>query len=105
MILCSLSKRTRKRPSGKISSIRPSKVMRSSLAIRSGSLEIDRRFLATLVGFDLVADALVLRERAHAGAFYGADMNKAVLPAVVRRDEAEALVIIEEFYGAYWHGC
>jgi hypothetical protein len=71
----------------------------------SGRLKVYGGLLAATIGFDLVAEPLVLVERGHAGAFDGADMDKAVAAAVFRRNEAIALVGVEEFDGADWHEC
>jgi len=70
---------------------------------QSGRSEIDGRSLAIAAGFDFVAQALVTLERRHAGSLDGRDVHEAVGAAVVRLNEAIALVGIEEFHGAYWH--
>jgi len=46
---------------------------------------------------ELVADSLAVADRS---ALNGRDVNEDVLTAVVRRDEAEALVLIEKLYSA-----
>lgn len=69
----------------------------------SGGFEIDGGLLAALVGLDLVTDALVLPQRRHAGALHGADVDEAVIAAVIGLDEPITLVGIEEFYGANRH--
>ena len=66
-------------------------------------LQVAGAGLAAIVGFELVADALVLIERAHAGLFDRADVYEGIAPAAFRLDEAIALVDIEEFHGAERH--
>src|SRR3546814_9616946 len=75
------------------------------VAIGSGRLQVDRRGLTSAVGFELVGDALVLIERAHPGALDRRDMHEGVRPARFGRDEAVALVGVEEFYSSGGHGC
>src|ERR1700687_485207 len=70
---------------------------------RSGILQIGSRLLAAL-GHDFIGEALALVERAHAGAFHRADMNKHVARAVARRDESESLLGVEELDSAGGHG-
>src|SRR5436305_754541 len=70
----------------------------------SGRLEIDRAGLAAAVRLELVGDALVAIEGAHSGALDGADVHERVGPAALGRDEAVALVGVEEFHGAGNHG-
>src|SRR6185436_4494421 len=70
----------------------------------SGAGEVAGAGLAAIVGLELVADALVLIERAHPGPFDRADVDEGVVAAAFRRDEAVALVGIEEFHGADRHG-
>ena len=62
----------------------------------SGGLEVDGAGLAATVLLQLVADALLLVERGHAGLFDGADVDEGVVAAVFRLDEAVALVEIEK---------
>src|SRR5438309_11936856 len=69
----------------------------------SGRLEIDRAGLAAAVGLELVRNALVAIERAHAGLLDGGDVDERVGPAALGRDEAIALVGVEEFDGAGDH--
>src|SRR5688572_8871766 len=102
MILCSLSRVTPKRPSGRISWISPSIVSTSSFAM-SGGLEVDGRGLAVGALLEVVADALVLVEAGQAGGFDRADMDEGVRAAAVVGDEAVAAVVIEEFDGADSH--
>src|SRR6478735_4258143 len=70
---------------------------------RSGVLQVDGAGLAALVLLEIVGHALLLIERAHAGLLDRADVNEGVVAAALGRDEAEALVGIEEFYGADRH--
>jgi hypothetical protein len=65
--------------------------------------EIDGGLLAATIGLDLVAQPLVLLKRHHAGALHGADVDEAVIAAIVGLDETKALVGIEEFNGANRH--
>src|ERR1700712_344953 len=104
MMLCSFSSMTRKRPSGRISSIRPSRVISSSLAIGSGRLEVHGGLLAAAIHFQLVGNALVLVEGAHARCFDGGDVDERVARTVFVGNEAVALVDVEEFDAADWHG-
>jgi len=69
----------------------------------SGGLEIDRGGLAALVLLELVRDALILIERAHAGALDGGNVHERIVTTALRRNEAIALVGIEEFYGSGDH--
>ena len=75
----------------------------ASWSSRLGGLEADGRGLAPTIGFQFVRDALVLIERAHAGAFDGRNVDEGIAAAVFRRDEAITLVIVEEFYGTGDH--
>src|SRR5690606_6146218 len=70
----------------------------------SGRFEVHSGLLAAAIILDLVADALVLLKRAHAGAFDSADMNKSVIAAAVGCNETIALVGVEEFDGSDSHG-
>src|SRR4051794_2174737 len=66
-------------------------------------LEVHSLGLAALVLFEVVADLLVLRQRAHSGALNGSDVDERVLSAVFRRDEAVALGVVEKFDCADGH--
>jgi hypothetical protein len=68
-----------------------------------GMRQIDGRRTAALIGFDFIADALILIERAHARAFDRRDMDKAVGSAAIGRDKTKTLVGIEKFDCADWH--
>src|SRR6478735_6880022 len=68
-----------------------------------GILEVHGRHLASAVLLQVIADALVLAERAHAAAFQGADVNEGVLPTAVGSNEAIALAVVEEFHGSGGH--
>src|SRR5690606_23714139 len=65
--------------------------------------EVDRRFLAIQAALDLIGQTLVLVQRLHAGGLHSADVDEAVCAAVFRRNEAIALVGVEELYGANRH--
>src|SRR3954471_324079 len=67
-----------------------------------GEREIARRLLAAL-GDDFVVDLLAFHQRAHAGAFDGADVHEDVFRAVGRLDESEALLAVEELHGTCSH--
>src|SRR5258705_3491531 len=71
---------------------------RASLAF--DGLQVDGLGLAALVLFEVVADLLMLRERAQSGALDSSDVDERVSSAVVGRDETKALGVVEEFYGA-----
>ena len=66
-------------------------------------LEIDGRRLAPAISLELVRDALILIEGAHARPLDGRDVDERVAAAIFRRDEAIALVIIEKFDGSGDH--
>ena len=68
---------------------------RSPPARSIGWLEVHGRLLATLVGLELVGDALVLVQRRHAGALNRGDVHECIVAAAIRRDEAIALVGVE----------
>ena len=71
---------------------------------RSGSLEIDGAGLSAGVILEVVAEALILVQGAHAGLLNSGDMDESVVStAAVRHDEAKTFVDIEEFYGADRH--
>src|SRR3546814_6843763 len=60
--------------------------------------------LATLIVFQIIGNALILRQGAQTRLFNGSDVDEGVVAAVLRCDEAVALVRIEEFYFAGRHG-
>src|SRR3546814_14086362 len=64
----------------------------------------DGGLLATLIVFQIIGDALFLRQRAQTRLFDGGDVDEGVVAAVLWCDEAVALVRIEEFYFAGRHG-
>src|SRR5687767_10609886 len=103
MIRWSLSSRTPKRPSGRISSISPSMVRTSSFAKRSGRLQIDGRRLAVRAGLEVVADPLVLVQPGKAGGLDRGDVDESVVAAGFVGDEAVAAIVIEELDGADSH--
>src|SRR5687768_9320895 len=49
-------------------------------------------------------DLLAFDQAAHSGALQSSGMDEHVLAAVARLDEAEAFLIVVEFYGARVHG-
>jgi hypothetical protein len=57
---------------------------------------------AILLGIE--GDLLTLVEGAHAGALEGRGVDEHILAAIIRRNEAEALLIVVELYGARIHG-
>src|SRR5690242_20215182 len=59
--------------------------------------------LAALVLLQVVRQALVLNEAAHAGTLDSGDVNEGVIAAPVRLDEAVALALVEKFNGADRH--
>src|SRR3954465_4157580 len=62
----------------------------------SGALDVDRAGPAALIGLELVGDAVVLFQRVQAGLLDRADMDEGILAAILGRDEAVALLGIEE---------
>ena len=67
------------------------------------ALQVDGLGLAALVLLEVIADLLVLVQRAHARLLDGGDVDERVLAAIIRLDEAKALGFVEKFHGAYWH--
>src|SRR5690242_17112523 len=65
-------------------------------------LDVPCRLLAALHDH-FIADLLALVQRAHACALDGADMDEHVLGAIVRLNEAEAFLSIEELHGTNGH--
>jgi len=71
---------------------------------RSDGAQIVRRGLARLsISNNVESDLLSLVEPAHPSAFDRADMHEDILAAVIRLDEAEALLDIEPLYGSLRH--
>src|ERR671924_1944440 len=63
----------------------------------AGELKVDRlRSLAALVGLGIEGHAHALIERTNPRPLDGGDVHEHILPALVRRDEAEALRLIKE---------
>src|SRR5262249_52488743 len=58
---------------------------------------------APAVGFDVEYELLALYKAAHSGALYGRNMNEHVRAATILRDEAEALLRVEELHGTCSH--
>jgi hypothetical protein len=71
--------------------------------IYSGSCQVYSRNLAALILFQIIRYALILIQGAHAGTLDSRDVHKSVVPAALRRDEAEALVRVEKFNGSDSH--
>jgi hypothetical protein len=68
----------------------------------SGQLQIAGGLLATL-GYDFEADLLALVQRAHAGALHGRDVHEHIFRAIVRLNEAVALLGVKEFHSSFRH--
>src|SRR5206468_3577104 len=66
-------------------------------------LQVDCGHLAAAVLLQLVADALILVQRAHAAVLDRGDEDEGVGAAAVRSDEAVALVVVEEFHRSGGH--
>ena len=66
-------------------------------------LQIHSARFAALVLLQVVRQALVLNEAAHAGTLDSGDVNEGVIAAPVRLNEAVALALVEKFNGAYRH--
>src|SRR5690606_17747124 len=60
--------------------------------------EVDGRFLAVTTAFDVVGDLVVLIEALQARTLDSGDVNERILAAAFRRNKAEALGRVEEFY-------
>src|SRR5712691_5866969 len=75
---------------------------RSQRAPASGRAKIAGRLLAAL-GHHVVADLLALHQRAQPGALHRADVHEYVPGSVVRLDETETLLYVEEFHGTCGH--
>ncbi len=75
------------------------------LELALGELKIPRRGLpGAPVGLDLEGNLLTLDKAAQTRALKGADMDENILAAVVRLDEAVALLTVIPFYDAHIHG-
>ena len=68
-----------------------------------GGLEVHGRHLAAAVLLKLVVHPLVLAQRAQPRALDRADVDEGVIAAAVRRDEAVALALVEEFHRSGGH--
>jgi len=69
-----------------------------------GAQIIRRGFAGPAVCYDLERNLLSLVEGAQAGTFNRADMNEDILAALVRLNEAKALLVIEPFHCSRSHG-
>src|SRR6266566_1027224 len=69
------------------------------------TVQIVRRGLARILSIDnnVESDLLSLVERTHASAFDRADVHEDILAAIIRLDEAEAFLVIEELHGSSRH--
>ena len=69
------------------------------------TVQIVRRGLARIlsIGNNVESDLLSLVERTHASAFDRADVHEDILAAIIRLDEAEAFLVIEELHGSLGH--
>jgi hypothetical protein len=65
-------------------------------------LEISSGLLAAL-GYDFEADLLALVQRTHAGALHCSDVHEHILRAIVRLNEAVALLGIEKLHSSDRH--
>jgi hypothetical protein len=63
----------------------------------SGSLQINGGGLAPAVGSKIRQDLSILVKIAHPGTLQDSGMHEGVSPAAIRRDDAIALVLVEEF--------
>src|SRR4029079_12604572 len=68
-----------------------------------GAQILGGRLAATAGGHGVVGDLLALVEGAHPGAFDRADVHEDILVAIVRLNEAEALLAIEPLHGSLVH--
>ena len=69
------------------------------------TVQIVRRGLARIlsIGNNVESDLLSLVEDTHASAFDRADVHEDILAAIIRLDEAEAFLVIEELHGSLGH--
>src|SRR6185503_20210369 len=68
-----------------------------------GGADVHRRHLPAAILLEVVDDALVLAQAAHTRALDRADVDESVVSAPIRRDEAVALVLVEEFHRSGGH--
>jgi hypothetical protein len=86
-------------------------MLSAGLSVRRGldlgggfrGLQVYGARLAALILLQIVRQALVLNEAAHACTLDGADVNEGVVATPVRLDEAVTLALIEKFNGACRH--
>src|SRR5215470_19949755 len=69
---------------------------------RSDRLDVAGGLLAAL-GYDFEADLLALVQRTHASALHCSNVHKHILRAIVRLNEAVALLSIEKFHSSDRH--
>src|SRR5690606_8486667 len=62
--------------------------------------QVRRRNLAVAAGFELIGNLVTLIQTLQARALHSRNVDKRVLLAILRRDEAKALGGVEEFHGA-----
>src|SRR5689334_1468750 len=75
---------------------------RQTIAENLGRLQIAGGLLAAF-GYDFEADLLALIQRTHASALHCSDVHKHILRAIVRLNEAVALLSIEKFHSSTGH--
>src|SRR6185312_7671833 len=72
---------------------------------RSDGAQIVRRgFAGPAIGDNFEGDLLPLVKSRHSGAFDRTDMHEDILAAIVRLNEAEALLAVKPLYGSRRHG-
>jgi hypothetical protein len=65
---------------------------------------VSRGLSGPAIGDYFVADLLTFIEIAHSCAFYRADVNKNILAAIVRLNEAETFLTVKPLHGSRRHG-
>jgi hypothetical protein len=78
--------------------------MRSALASLVSLDVVDGDFSGAAVFGGVEGDLLAFAQAADAGALERGGVDEHVLAAIVRLDEAEALLVVVEFHGARNHG-
>src|SRR5688500_7795435 len=76
---------------------------RPGLLAAFNGLQVSRLYLAGSVLFNIIGHALILRQRAHSGAFDVGDMHECVGSPALGLDEAEALGLVEKFNNTCRH--
>ena len=62
--------------------------------------EVDGGEFAAVIDFDVEGEPLAFDQSLHTCALHGADVDERIGLAIVARDKAEALGLVEEFYRA-----